>query len=115
MLSIHSTLFCILAHLKRTYKTRVYKDVSCLQLLNWLEEKLPSAGKLPSEFSTIVPPLFSCMEDRSGDVRKKAQVVLPHVMAHVGYDNMCKQCSKLSVSGCGMWLLGGGNAGGINL
>lgn len=63
-----------------------------------MEEKLPSAGRLPSEFSTIVPALFSCLEDRSGDVRKKAQAALPHIMAHVGYDNMCKQCAKLGVS-----------------
>ena len=69
-----------------------------IQLLKWLEEKLPTAGKLPSEFSSIVPPLFSCLEDRSGDVRKKAQAALPHIMAHVGYDNMCRQCGKLGVS-----------------
>lgn len=69
-----------------------------MQLLNWLEEKLPSAGKLPSEFSAVVPPLFSCIEDRSGEVRKKAQAALPHIMAHVGYDYMCKQSSKLNVS-----------------
>lgn len=70
----------------------------CFQLLGWLEEKLPAAGKLPSEFSLIVPPLFSCLEDRSGDVRKKSQAALPHIMAHVGYDNMAKQCGKLGVS-----------------
>lgn len=69
-----------------------------IQLLKWLEEKLPTAGKLPSEFSTIIPPLLSCLEDRSGDVRKKAQAALPHIMLHVGYDNMCKQCAKLGVS-----------------
>ena len=67
------------------------------QLLGWLEEKLPDAGKLPPEVSAIVPPLFSCLEDRSGDVRKKGQAVLPLFMAKVGYDTMLKHTSKLKV------------------
>ena len=92
--------------LKSDYKAgSISWSLLCSQLLTWLEEKLPAAGKLPSELSTIVPPLFSCMEDRSGDVRKKAQAALPHIMAHVGYDNMCKQCNKLGVSGA--WLVEG--------
>lgn len=62
-----------------------------------MEEKLPAAGKLPPEVSAIVPPLFSCVEDRSGEVRKKAQAVLPLVMAKVGYDAMLKQAGKLKV------------------
>ena len=67
------------------------------QLLGWLEEKLPDAGKLPPEVSAIIPPLFSCLEDRSGDVRKKGQAVLPLFMAKVGYDTMLKHTSKLKV------------------
>ena len=67
------------------------------QLLGWLEEKLPDAGKLPPEVSAIIPPLFSCLEDRSGDVRKKGQAVLPLFMAKVGYDTMLKHTGKLKV------------------
>ena len=67
------------------------------QLLGWLEEKLPGAGKLPPEVSAIIPPLFSCLEDRSGDVRKKGQAVLPLFMAKVGYDTMLKHTGKLKV------------------
>ena len=67
------------------------------QLFTWLAEKLPTAGRLPLEFSAIVPHLFSCLEDRSSDVRKKAQVALPLVMAKVGYDTMLKHTDKLKV------------------
>lgn len=66
-------------------------------MLGWLEEKLPDAGKLPPEVSAIIPPLFSCLEDRSGDVRKKGQAVLPLFMAKVGYDTMLKHTGKLKV------------------
>lgn len=65
--------------------------------MGWLEEKLPDAGKLPPEVSAIIPPLFSCLEDRSGDVRKKGQAVLPLFMAKVGYDTMLKHTGKLKV------------------
>ena len=71
--------------------------LSPLQLLGWLEEKLPSAGKLPAELQSMTPPLFSCLEDRSAEVRKKAQAVLPHLMAHLSYELMLKQCGKLKV------------------
>lgn len=42
-------------------------------------------------------PLYSCLEDRSGDVRKKAQAVVPVMMQHVGWDAMSKQANKLKV------------------
>ena len=75
-----------------------YCSIFPTQLLGWIEEKLPAAGKLLSELNAIVPPLLSCLEDRSGEVRKKAQVVVPLVMAKVGYDVMAKQAGKLKVS-----------------
>ena len=72
------------------------------QLLQWLAEKLPEAGKLPAEFPSIVPPLLSCLEDRSGEVRKHSQTVLPLVMARVGYEGMVRQTGKLKVGGVGV-------------
>ena len=75
--------------------------LSPIQLLGWLEEKLPTSGRLPSpEVTTIIAPLYSSLEDRSGDVRKKAQVVLPLFMAHVSYDTMLKHTGKLKVCVC---------------
>lgn len=64
-------------------------------LLGWLEEKLPSCSKLPTETQTLVNPLFICLEDRSAEVRKKAQALIPLLMVHVGYDFMLKVSGKL--------------------
>jgi len=65
------------------------------EVLGWLEEKLPSEKNLPKELVALVAPLYSCLEDRSGDVRKKAQAVVPLMMQHVGWDAMSKQANKL--------------------
>ena len=67
--------------------------------MQWLNEKLPNAGKMPAEFSAIITPLFSCLEDRSAEVRKRAQEILPLIMAQVGYDAMMKQTGKMKVQG----------------
>ncbi|KAK3702253.1 hypothetical protein QZH41_019815, partial [Actinostola sp. cb2023] len=65
------------------------------EVLGWLEEKLPNEQNLPSSLVTIVQPLYACIEDRSGDVRKKAQAVVPYLIAYLGYDTMNKQANKL--------------------
>ncbi|XP_078348745.1 cytoskeleton-associated protein 5-like isoform X2 [Oculina patagonica] len=65
------------------------------EVLGWLEEKLPAEKNLPPSLVAIVAPLYSCLEDRSGDVRKKAQAVVPVMMQHVGWDAMSKQANKL--------------------
>lgn len=44
-----------------------------------------------------VPQLYACLEDRNGDVRKKAQDALPTFMMHLGYDKMSKATGKLKV------------------
>ena len=44
-----------------------------------------------------VPHLYTCLEDRNGDVRKKAQEALPTFMMHLGYDKMTKATGKLKV------------------
>jgi cytoskeleton-associated protein 5 len=45
-----------------------------------------------------IPHLLSCLEDRNGEVRKKAQEALVPFMIHTGYDSMLKATSKLKVS-----------------
>ncbi|KAJ7391009.1 hypothetical protein OS493_021029 [Desmophyllum pertusum] len=65
------------------------------EVLGWLEEKLPAEKNLPSSLVAIVAPLYSCLEDRSVDVRKKGQAVVPLMMQHVGWDAMSKQANKL--------------------
>ncbi len=68
-----------------------------VQLLGWLEEKLPSCSKLPSETQSVIHPVLVALEDRSAEVRKKAQAVVPLLMTHVGYDAMLKTSGKLQV------------------
>ena len=68
-----------------------------VQLLGWLEEKLPSCSKLPSETQSVIHPVLISLEDRSAEVRKKAQAVVPLLMTHVGYEAMLKTSGKLQV------------------
>ena len=45
-----------------------------------------------------IPHLLTCLEDRNGDVRKKAQEALVPFMIHVGYDAVFRATSKLKAS-----------------
>ncbi|XP_055505102.1 cytoskeleton-associated protein 5 isoform X2 [Leucoraja erinacea] len=65
------------------------------ELLGWLAEKLPSLRTVPTDLGHCLPHLYSCLEDRNGDVRKKAQDALPTFMMHLGYEKMQKVASKL--------------------
>uniref|UniRef100_A0A8C2YTX6 Cytoskeleton-associated protein 5 n=1 Tax=Chinchilla lanigera TaxID=34839 RepID=A0A8C2YTX6_CHILA len=65
------------------------------ELLGWLAEKLPTLRSTPQDLILCVPHLYSCLEDRNGDVRKKAQDALPFFMMHLGYEKMAKATGKL--------------------
>uniref|UniRef100_A0A3P8S510 Cytoskeleton associated protein 5 n=1 Tax=Amphiprion percula TaxID=161767 RepID=A0A3P8S510_AMPPE len=65
------------------------------ELLGWLAEKLPTLRTVPGDLMLCVPHLYTCLEDRNGDVRKKAQDALPTFMMHLGYDKMNKATGKL--------------------
>ncbi|XP_030096147.1 cytoskeleton-associated protein 5 isoform X3 [Serinus canaria] len=65
------------------------------ELLGWLAEKLPAVRSVPSDLLLCVPHLYSCLEDRNGDVRKKAQDALPFFMMHLGFEKMAKATGKL--------------------
>uniref|UniRef100_A0A5F9CT68 Cytoskeleton-associated protein 5 n=1 Tax=Oryctolagus cuniculus TaxID=9986 RepID=A0A5F9CT68_RABIT len=65
------------------------------ELLGWLAEKLPTLRSTPTDLILCVPQLYSCLEDRNGDVRKKAQDALPFFMMHLGYEKMAKATGKL--------------------
>ncbi|CAL8262817.1 unnamed protein product [Merluccius merluccius] len=68
------------------------------ELLGWLAEKLPNMRTVPGELMLCVPNLYACLEDRNGDVRKKAQDALPMFMMHLGFDKMTKAAGKLKPS-----------------
>uniref|UniRef100_A0A3Q3Q5X5 TOG domain-containing protein n=1 Tax=Monopterus albus TaxID=43700 RepID=A0A3Q3Q5X5_MONAL len=65
------------------------------EVLGWLAEKLPTLRTVPTDLMLCVPQLYTCLEDRNGDVRKKAQDALPTFMMHLGYDKMTKTTGKL--------------------
>ncbi|XP_041794840.1 cytoskeleton-associated protein 5 isoform X1 [Chelmon rostratus] len=65
------------------------------EVLGWLAEKLPTLRTVPGDLMLCVPQLYTCLEDRNGDVRKKAQDALPTFMMHLGYDKMIKATGKL--------------------
>jgi cytoskeleton-associated protein 5 len=45
-------------------------------LLKYLGDKRPDLLKEPSEIHTLIIPVFSCLQDRNGDVRKLGQALL---------------------------------------
>ncbi|KAM9816605.1 cytoskeleton-associated protein 5 isoform 1-T2 [Syngnathus typhle] len=68
------------------------------ELLGWLADKLPTLRSVPGDLMGCVPQLYACLEDRNGDVRKKAQDALPTFMMHLGYDKMNKATGKLKTT-----------------
>ncbi|XP_075998048.1 cytoskeleton-associated protein 5 isoform X2 [Genypterus blacodes] len=65
------------------------------EVLGWLAEKLPTLRTVPGDLMLCIPQLYACLEDRNGDVRKKAQDALPTFMMHLGFDKMNKATGKL--------------------
>ncbi|XP_022647392.1 protein mini spindles-like isoform X2 [Varroa destructor] len=69
-------------------------------LLDWFAGKLDShKGKLNKEFlNTCINPVFSCLEDRNGEVRKKAQACLLPLGKHTGFNALQARCNALPPS-----------------
>ncbi|KAM4603075.1 cytoskeleton-associated protein 5-like [Polymixia lowei] len=65
------------------------------ELLGWLAERLATLRSVPSDLQLCMAPLYTCLEDRNADVRKKAQDALPAFMTHLGFDKMNKAAGKL--------------------
>ncbi|XP_035011741.2 cytoskeleton-associated protein 5 isoform X3 [Hippoglossus stenolepis] len=68
------------------------------EVLGWLAEKLPTLRTVPGDLMLCVPQLYACLEDRNGDVRKRAQDALPKFMMHLGFEKMTKAAGKLKTS-----------------
>ena len=66
-------------------------------MFGWLATKLPTYNKLPSELNLCVPLLFTCLEDRNPEVRKKTHEAVIPFMIHIGYESMARQAAKLKV------------------
>ena len=64
--------------------------------------KLPTSSKEGMEL--CLPMLYSCCEDRSGEVRSKAQAALPAFMKHLTFEKMLRATGKLKVRKCQQYL-----------
>lgn len=66
------------------------------ELLGWMAEGLNNAKSVPnSELSMFIPTFYACIEDRSGDVRRKAQDAVLPFMIHLGCETMVRATGKL--------------------
>lgn len=66
------------------------------ELLTWFSTAVKeerNASKF--DFSGMITPLFSCLQDRNADVRKAAQAALPELIAVAGYDEVSSKISEL--------------------
>lgn len=61
-------------------------------MADWFKENPPTATTDLSDLST---PTVMCLEDRTADVRKAAQAVLPFLIENVGYDAIVKETNPL--------------------
>jgi cytoskeleton-associated protein 5 len=65
------------------------------ELCQWLAAKLEAhEGAIPA-LKNLVKPLFACLEDRSGDVRKAAQTLALPIARSVGLEKLKKACGQL--------------------
>ncbi|XP_077499940.1 cytoskeleton-associated protein 5-like isoform X2 [Amblyomma americanum] len=71
------------------------------ELFGWLAERLgPSdaRGVPGAQLASCLPHVYQSLEDRSAEVRKKAQDLLLPCMLHLGYESMARATSKLKAS-----------------
>ncbi|KAG8985770.1 Microtubule-associated protein, microtubule dynamics during spindle orientation [Tulasnella sp. JGI-2019a] len=66
-------------------------------LLNWMAEWFTTQQESTPglDLSPWVSPVVNCLDDKSGDVRKGAQAVLPVLIMHVGIDSVMAQTNSL--------------------
>lgn len=69
------------------------------ELLTWFGTAIkeePEATKY--DYSAMILPMFSCLQDRNADVRKAAQASLPELIAVAGYDTVASRTSELKAA-----------------
>ncbi|KAI9279535.1 armadillo-type protein [Sporodiniella umbellata] len=65
-------------------------------LLAWLNKSIASESKAGNgDWSSMIGPTFSCLQDRNADVRKQAQVFLPLLVSLVGYDPVARKATEM--------------------
>lgn len=64
------------------------------ELASWLSTRLATA-EAQVDLAPLVGPVVACLEDKSGDVRKAAQSLLPAIISSVGFERLMDRASAL--------------------
>lgn len=79
-----------------TTALEVNNPVQRSNLLNWIAGWFKEHEMTPGiDLGSWVPTVVSCLDDRSADVRKGAQAVLPFLIASAGFDKVMAQTNNL--------------------
>lgn len=69
------------------------------EFLTWFSTAIKEeSGPSKYDFSSMISPIFSCLQDRNADVRKAAQASLPELVSAVGYDAVASKTSELKAA-----------------
>ncbi|XP_064481485.1 cytoskeleton-associated protein 5-like isoform X2 [Ornithodoros turicata] len=79
---------------------KVENPVLRTEVFGWLAEVLSERrqGLEGGDLAALLPILYQCLEERSADVRKKAQDCLLPFMLHLGYESMARATTKLKAT-----------------
>ncbi|SCV69035.1 BQ2448_2055 [Microbotryum intermedium] len=65
-------------------------------LLAWLEPRFQDEAAVATlELRDLAGPVISCLEDKTGEVRKSAQALLPGIISRIGYQTVLDMTGKL--------------------
>lgn len=88
----HSGLDCMVHGL--TGGLEAANPIQRKELATWLGEKL-AEGNVSADLAPLAAPTIACLEDRSAEVRKAAQALLPFIIASAGYAHVMDQTSGM--------------------
>jgi hypothetical protein len=92
---------CGLDQLTSAFGTGLANESPALRkdLLSWLNKAVPEESKAASsDWTSLISPIFSCLQDRNADVRKAAQAFLPMLVSFVGYDPLARKATELKAA-----------------
>ncbi|ORZ13461.1 armadillo-type protein [Absidia repens] len=91
---------CGLEGLIGAFETNLASDSPILrkELLTWLLQSINEQGISIAvvDYSPLISPILSCLQDRNGEVRKAAQAILPSVAMSTGFEMVMRKVSDLN-------------------
>lgn len=92
---------CTMEMMAPVFGTSLANETPALrkELLTWFSTAIKEESDATKyDFSGMISPLFSCLQDRNADVRKAAQATLPELIGVVGYDAVASKTSELKAA-----------------